>query len=369
MHRADRLGAGHRFETRLIASGSVQGGVIKGDLILALNGSPVSSRADLRLSQLASGSPVKLSLWRPPVKDTPAQELEVEITAKPNSKLPPIEDAPPMFLVGASKLNEAPDWARKTLFGHASVATMLVNANGGILDGRQLYGKKHMILFWDWATREEQAQAAEMLQVLQLAQADLNNVGVDILFTHIQFPGNDRQRPMNDGQLRDFHKTHGKAELPGVPLYRFPNSTEYNKARDRARGLHHLHRVPARVTLDRPARRGRHHPLALRGHPDHAVGRQGQLADAVHDHRGDQVRPEISLASAELRRRDAASSGRGVVVGYGACVDSVVWPAYVQSGSRSGCTKVGRRSFSPRSTSSSKPSISRSGVDTCTSTV
>ncbi|MCA9713918.1 MAG: hypothetical protein H6713_10945 [Myxococcales bacterium] len=204
----------------------------KGDLILALNGSPVSSRADLRLSQLASGSPVKLSLWRPPVKDTPAQELEVEITAKPNSKLPPIEDAPPMFLVGASKLNEAPDWARKTLFGHASVATMLVNANGGILDGRQLYGKKHMILFWDWATREEQAQAAEMLQVLQLAQADLNNVGVDILFTHIQFPGNDRQRPMNDGQLRDFHKTHGKAELPGVPLYRFPNSTEYNKARE-----------------------------------------------------------------------------------------------------------------------------------------
>lgn len=204
----------------------------KGDLILEMNGSPVSTRADLRLSKLASGEPVKLKLWRPGVKDTPAQELEVEITAKPHSKLPPIEEGPPMFLVGASKLNAAPDWARKTLFGHASVATMLVNANGGITDGRQLYGKKHMILFWDWATREEQAQAAEMLQVLQLAQADLNAAGVDILFTHIQFPGNDRVRPMNDGQIRDFHKTHGKKELADIPLYRFPNSTEYNKARE-----------------------------------------------------------------------------------------------------------------------------------------
>lgn len=40
LYALDRLGAGHRFETRLIASGSVQGGVIKGDLILAGGGDP-----------------------------------------------------------------------------------------------------------------------------------------------------------------------------------------------------------------------------------------------------------------------------------------------------------------------------------------
>lgn len=40
LYALDRLGTGHRFETRLIASGSVQGGVIKGDLILAGGGDP-----------------------------------------------------------------------------------------------------------------------------------------------------------------------------------------------------------------------------------------------------------------------------------------------------------------------------------------
>jgi hypothetical protein len=231
----------------------------KGDLILALDGAPVSSRSDVRLSKLASGNPVKLKLWRP-VKEPKGTgtEFEVTITATPHSKLPPLEGAPPMFVVGAQKLDAAPTWARKTLFGHASLATMLVNANGGITDGRQLLGKKHLLLFWDWGTREEQAQAAEMLKVLQLAQGDLNNAGVSVLFIQIQFPSNDRQRPMNDGQLRDFEKTHSvkdPPDLPGLPLYRFPNSTEFNKAREiglegSTTYIEYLRAAPSIVILD-----------------------------------------------------------------------------------------------------------------------
>lgn len=40
LYALDRLGAAHRFETRLIATGPVENGVIKGDLILAGGGDP-----------------------------------------------------------------------------------------------------------------------------------------------------------------------------------------------------------------------------------------------------------------------------------------------------------------------------------------
>ncbi len=40
LYALDTLGAGHRFQTRLIATGPVQGGVLKGDLVLAGGGDP-----------------------------------------------------------------------------------------------------------------------------------------------------------------------------------------------------------------------------------------------------------------------------------------------------------------------------------------
>jgi len=200
----------------------------KGDLILEVDGQPVTSSKDLRNSKIATGSPVKLKVWK---KDTKAT-IEVELVATPSDKLPPLKEAPPFWTVGAAELDKAPQWARRTLFGHASLATMLVSVDGGILSGRDLVGKKRLIVFWDIATREEQAQAVDFMQVLQKAQGDLNARGIDIFFAQVQFPTNDRQRPWNDSALRDFAKTHGIAELPPIPLYRFPNPTEYNAAKE-----------------------------------------------------------------------------------------------------------------------------------------
>jgi hypothetical protein len=234
----------------------------KGDLILAVDGQPVTSSKDLRVSRVATGAPIKLKVHK-----KSGQDIEVEIVAKPNDSLPPIKEAPPFWTVGAAELDKAPEWARRTLFGHASPMVMLVNAEGGITDGRQLVGKKRLILFWDWATREEQVLATNMMKILQIAQGDLKAAGVEIMFTQIFFPGNvtgdtteegrpvPRQAPMNDTALRDWQKKYGQPGAPMLPMYRFPNATEYNAARElglegSTTYFQYLRESPAIILLD-----------------------------------------------------------------------------------------------------------------------
>ena len=198
--------------------------ISKGDLIQKLDGTTVKTSEDL--SPLTDGQPHKLDL----LADDTLEPKTVEVVATPKDNMPPLEDIPPFWTVSAEKLNEAPDWARKRMFGHASPMVMLVNSNGGIVDGRQLYGKKRFIVYWDWGDRTEQAAAVDFMQVLQKAQADLNAQGVEIMFTHVRFPTG-RQAPMNDSDLRDWQKRNGVEGLPNVPMYRFPNETEFNDAR------------------------------------------------------------------------------------------------------------------------------------------
>jgi hypothetical protein len=142
--------------------------------------------------------------------------------------------------VGADTLNGGADalpaWARRRMFGHASPMVMLVNVDGGILDGRQLYGKKRLIIYWDWGTRTEQAEATTFMKVLQKAQGDLKAKGVEVMFIHLQFPSNQRQAAMNDSDLRSWmesgaEKAADGTKLPMLPAYRFPNRTEFNEAR------------------------------------------------------------------------------------------------------------------------------------------
>ncbi len=223
----------------------------KGDLILEVNGEKVSSATDVRLSKIATGEPVKLKVFKKATQST----IDVELVATPSDKLQPIKEAPPFWTVGAAELDKAPDWARKTLFGHASPSAMLVSSEGGILDGRQLLGKKRFIVFWDHGTREEQAAAADFLKVLQVAQADLQAAGVDILFTQITFPGNNRQAAMNDGQMREFQAKAGDPKQPAIPMYRFPNATEHNAAREiglegSTPYIQYLRAAPAIILLD-----------------------------------------------------------------------------------------------------------------------
>lgn len=248
---SEQLKPGGAFITYVIGCDKGCDQLERGDLVLEANGQKVSSAKDLRVSKIATGEPVKLKVR----KGKTGQEIEVELVAKPNDSLPPLKEAPPFWSVGAADLDKAPQWARRNLFAHASPMAMLVNADGGITDGRQLYGKKRLILFWDWATREEQAQAANMLQVMQMAQADLNARGVELMFTQIKFPSNNRVEPKNDADLRDFVKQFGAKGKPPPPIYRFPNATEYNPSREVGlegsfNYIQYLRQPPAIILLD-----------------------------------------------------------------------------------------------------------------------
>jgi hypothetical protein len=248
---SEQLQPGGAFITYVIGCDKGCDQLERGDLVLEINGQKVTSAKDLRVSKIATGEPVKLKVHKGKTK----QVVEVEIVAKPNDSLPPLKEAPPFWSVGAADLNKAPEWARRNLFGHASPMAMLVNADGGITDGRQLYGKRRLILFWDWASREEQAQAANMLQVLQMAQPDLAARGVEIMFTQIKFPSNQRVEPKNDADLRDFVKQFGVKGKPAPPIYRFPNATEYNPSREVGlegsfNYIQYLRMPPAIVLLD-----------------------------------------------------------------------------------------------------------------------
>ena len=198
----------------------------KGDLIQKVDGKEVKTADDV--PNLADNQPHQVEL----LSAGTMEPKTVELKASPKQNLDPIKDAPPLWLVGAAELNGAPDWARRRMFGHASPSVMLVSSDGGILDGRQLYGKKRMIVYWDWGDREEEAAAIDFMQVLQMAQADLKAADVEVMFVHLQFPGG-RKAPMNDSDLRAWQKKFGvKDNLPDVPLYRFPNATEFNQARE-----------------------------------------------------------------------------------------------------------------------------------------
>jgi hypothetical protein len=230
-------------------------GIARGDVLWSIDDRRVRTSADVDAARLTDGAPHRLELWPHAGGDLTA----IEVVAKPRSDLPPLEDVPPFWTVGAAELDRAPAWARRRMFGHASPMVQLVAIDGGILDGRQLVGKKRLMVYWDWGDRVEEANAVAFMQVLQKAQADLAAKGVEIMFTHLAFP-TARKQPMNDSDLRAFAKRWAVkgsdgAVLPAVPIYRRPNETEYNAAREL--GLENAYTVmenlgqsPAIVVLD-----------------------------------------------------------------------------------------------------------------------
>lgn len=200
----------------------------KGDLIQKMDGATVQTAEDLK--SISDGKPHKLEIV---TKDKTPKS--VEVTATPKNNMPPLKDMPPFWLVSADDLKKAPQWARRRMFGHASPSVMLVSSDGGILDGRQLYGQKRFIVYWDWGDREEEAAAVDFMQVLQKAQADLKSKNIDIMFVHVKFPTG-RKAAMNDSDLRAWQKKwtvkEGGRTLDPLPFYRFPNETEFNAARE-----------------------------------------------------------------------------------------------------------------------------------------
>ncbi len=203
----------------------------RGDLIQEIDGKAIATTEDVLAANITDGQPHEIKFW-----DHPSKEVKtIKITATPNDSMAPIKAAPPFWTVGAAELDKAPEWARRRLFGHAAPQLLLVNSDGGLVNGRDLYGKKHLMVFFDWTTQNDQRNGALMLKVLQKAQADLNAKGVDILFAQIQHPSERALAPMNDTDLRNFFQTNQVSEgdggpLPPPPLYRSPNKTENSPA-------------------------------------------------------------------------------------------------------------------------------------------
>ena len=226
-----------------------------GDLILSVDGQQLESGKDFDAAKVTDGQPHKLSVK----KKGEEAPVEVEIVAKPNNDMPPIKDAPPFWTTGAADLAKAPDWARRRLFGTASPQILLVNSDGGLVNGRDFYGKKRFIVYFDWQTQSSQLNASYFLKTLQLAQADLNAQGIEIVFAQLQFPGRDRP-PMNDTDLRKFHSDNQVTASEGgpkpyLPLYHFPNATENQPARNQGMSgatnvIQYLGSDPAIVLLD-----------------------------------------------------------------------------------------------------------------------
>ncbi|NVB38477.1 hypothetical protein G6O69_11595 [Pseudenhygromyxa sp. WMMC2535] len=203
------------------------------DLIQAVDGKEVKTTADMKAANITDGQPHELTVWD--AGDSVVKT--VKITATPNESMPPIKDAPPFWYVGAEELDQAPEgWARRRLFGHAAPQLLLVSVDGGFVNGRDLYGKKRLIVFFDWATATDRQNGALMMQVLQKAQADLAAAGVDLMFAQVKHVSERERQPMNDTDLRAFFNDNqvGQAEggpLPPPPMYRMPNKTEDNPTR------------------------------------------------------------------------------------------------------------------------------------------
>ncbi len=202
----------------------------RGDLIQKVDGKDVATTDDM--GKLTDGQPHTLEFW----DASAGAGATATITAEPNNTMPPLTDLPPFWSVASEDLKKAPSWARRRLFGHAVPQILLVNSDGGFVNGRDLYGSKHLMVMFDWAAASDRQNGALSMQVLQKAQADLKAKGIDIVFAQIKHPQARDIAPMNDTDLRKFFSDNqvGPAEggpLPPPPLYRMPNSTEDNPTR------------------------------------------------------------------------------------------------------------------------------------------
>ena len=203
----------------------------RADLILKIDGKEVSTADDVEAAGLLDGQPHEIEFHQ----HKTGEVKTTTITAKPNETLAPIkpEEAMPFWTVGSDELDRAPSWARRRLFGHASPQLLLVSVDGGFVNGRDFHGKKHLVVFFDWAAASDRQDGALVMQVLQKAQADLDAAGVDIVFAQVKHPSERERQPMNDTDLRAFFNDNQVSEseggpLPPPPMFRMPNKTEYN---------------------------------------------------------------------------------------------------------------------------------------------
>jgi len=166
----------------------------RGDRIVAVDGRPVNTGAELDAADLTRGNPVALTVAR----HAGGAPVDVRIVATPHTDMPPLAAVPPLLTVGAAALDRAPEWARLRLFGHAIPAMRLYRGEEprGYISGRELYGRGAIILVWEmpWLLAQTRAMWAELpgfYAQLQRHHAALQAAGVD---TYFVFPSVEESR-------------------------------------------------------------------------------------------------------------------------------------------------------------------------------
>jgi hypothetical protein len=169
----------------------------RGDRILAVDGRPVESGAEVDAIGLARGAPLKLSVAR----YRTGELREITIVAEPNDALTPIPAVSPLFTVGAAALDQAPEWARRKLFGHAIPALRFYRLDEprGYVNGRELYGRGAVIVIWEYPAyiKERERNFALIPGVyahLQEYADQLAELGVDAYFIFDNIKGEPRVR-------------------------------------------------------------------------------------------------------------------------------------------------------------------------------
>ncbi len=175
----------------------------RGDRILAVDGKPVSTGAELD-APLSRGTPVALTVARH-AGGPPAQ---VQLIGAPHTELTPIDAVPPLLTIGAAALDRAPEWARLRLFGHATPAMRLYRGDEprGFINGRQLHGRGAVIFVWElpWLLGMQQALWAELpgfYAQLQKHQTALQAAGIDVYFVFPSEQESRNRRPGNDAPV------------------------------------------------------------------------------------------------------------------------------------------------------------------------
>lgn len=249
----------------------------RGDRILAIEGRPVSSGAEIDALNLARGEPRQLLV----VPYGTTETREVTLVARPRDDLPPLTGVPPLFTVGAAALDRAPEWARDKLFGHAIPAIRFYRADEprGYINGRELYGRAALVVVWEHPPKiEEQRRSYELVPSvyahLQDHADELQAAGVDPYFV-TDF----RAEPAFRTHARSRVGAEQQALLPIFQLTSSPNDPNTlgleGAAADIREGLYDYTRAPVILVIDR---RGivRFH---ARGFP---LGPQDSLAAAIH---------------------------------------------------------------------------------------
>lgn len=136
----------------------------------------------------------------------------------------------------------------------------IASVDGGTVDGRGLVGRKRLIVYWSRTDRVEEAHAISVMQVLQKAQSDLRDAGVEIMFVHAPFvatkEAHDNMTTVEILAWRDkWSVREAGSPLPPVPCWRRPTAAELDPAREVGMELEYsvmenLGQSPAIVILD-----------------------------------------------------------------------------------------------------------------------